>query len=239
MRFTVFSCLFVSLLSLSACDSATSTDDWRALEIAAQDFVLLPCGTDQADAPCALVVAGGKRVLIGTPAGSGQAMRETDLRQLDAVITYSLRSRDIEGLDEVRNRSWHAGRTDPLLTIGPPGIEQVIGALNLAFEQGDALYVVEQGSPPGGYDAAILLAQPVSADQVVFNTGDLKISRRADGFRVDYEQGASALLLPCTPAQISGPIEDAETAVIISCDGERGGLIWPLTAPVYVHATAS
>lgn len=239
MRFILFSCLLVSLLSLPGCGSATRTDDWRALDIAAQDFVLLPCGTEQADAPCVLVVAGGKRVLIGTPAGSGQAMRETDLRQLDAVITYSLRSRDIEGLDEVRNRSWRVGRADPLLTIGPPGIEQVIGALNLAFEQGDALYVVEQGPPPGGYDAAVLLARPVSADQVVFDTGDLKISRRGDGFRVDYEQGASALLFPCTPAQTSGPIENAETAVIISCDAENGGLIWPLTAPVFVHANAS
>lgn len=239
MRFTVFTCLLAALLGLPACGAPSGAEDWRALDIAAQDFVLLPCGTGDADTGCALVVAGGKRVLIGAPAGSGQAMRETDLRQLDAVIIFSLRSRDIEGLDEVRNRSWQAGRTDPLLTIGPPGIEQVIGALNLAFEQGDALYVVEQGRPSGGYDAAILSAQPVSADQVVFNTGDLKISRRADGFRVDYEHGPSAWLFPCPRAQTSAPVQDAETAVIIGCQGEVSGLTWPLMAPVFMHAKAS
>jgi len=231
--------LYCVLLGVSGCHSPSDVEDWRTLEIPAQDFVLLPCDTPQVDAPCALVVAGGKRVLIGAPAGSGQAMRAADLRQLDAVITFSLRSRDIEGLDEVRNRSWHVGRTAPLLTIGAPGIEQVVGALNLAFEQADALYVVEQGAPPGGYDAAILVARSVAAGRTVFDTGDLKIYRVADGFQIEYSNGASAVLFPCDPARTSAPAEGTNSATIIGCDGEVGDYSWPLTMPIFLRPSES
>jgi hypothetical protein len=237
----VFSRVFLSLvpaLILAACHPSQQQTDWHALEIGSQDFVLLPCGSVQSDAACALIVAGGKRVLIGAPAGIARTMRPVDLRQLDAVLVLSLRAHDLEGLDEVRNRSWHIGRREPLPTIGPSGIEDVVAALNLTFEQADALHMVEQGSPPGGYDAAILVARTAPTNAVIFDTGDFKVSRLKGGVLVDYE-GVSVWLSACSGA---APLSDGETGSIslsVGCADEGADLSWPLRTPVFIPAVMS
>ncbi|MEM7543400.1 MAG: hypothetical protein AAF384_17710, partial [Pseudomonadota bacterium] len=131
-------------LGLTACGGTDGETDWRNVDVRPDDFALLPCDVDD-ERPCTLVIAGGKRLLFGAPAGVARAMRSEDLRQLDGVILFSLTAPDLEGLDEVRNLSWHAGRREPLLVIGSSGIEEIATALNKAFEQSDALYVVEHG----------------------------------------------------------------------------------------------
>ena len=131
---------------MAACTAPAPGDPSEDLSIAPRDFVLLPCGPARSDQPCALVAAGGKRVLFGAPAGVAATLSEADLRQLDSVVLFSLRATDIEGVDEIRNESWRAGRATPLLTIGPRGVLVLVDGLNTAFEQADALRIVEDAT---------------------------------------------------------------------------------------------
>ena len=195
------------------------------------------CSCDSiSERPCTLVIAGGKRVLIGAPAGLGQALRSEDLRQLDAVIVTSLMAADLEGLDEVRNTSWHAGRDEPLLVIGPPGIETVVTALNKAYEAADALHTVEQGAPAGGYDAAVLTPRMAVAEKTVFGTGDLEISRELFGYRIYYVGNRKVRIAACNWFErTTAELAPSDDTVTIGCARSDAAYSWPLTAPIFVE----
>ncbi len=216
-------------MGLSACSNEAPPTNPAPLEIAPQDFVLLPCGPERADRPCALAIAGGKRIVFGAPAGASLTLTASDLKQIDAVIVFSLRAADLEGLDELRNESWRAGRSTPLLVIGPAGIEDVIEATNKAFEQSDALRIVEEGIPPGGYDAAIVEARAWAGDQVIFDTGDVRVRTVQGGFSIGYNDQAELDIRACGAPAIE---RDADTA--LGCDTEMADAAWPLRAPLIV-----
>lgn len=232
MRLLVLPFALLIGLSLSACRQVASEPAWWDLEVGSRDFVFLPCGDDQSETSCALAVVGGKRILFGAPSGVSSTVRPVDLKQIDAVLVFSLRAQDIEGLDEVRNGSWHAGRDRPLLVIGPPGIESVAAGLNLAFEQADAYFVVDNGIPPGGYDAAVISTRDAILDQLVFDTGDVKIDRLASGYRVRYNATYEAILSPCGAGGGEVPEAAMQTSVTLTCAGDTPD--WPLTEPRFV-----
>lgn len=193
---------FISLaLLLAACGGSESVGTSNEV-IAPQDFALLPCGLSAAERPCALAVAGGKRLLFGGASGIGETLSDADLRQLDAVFLFSLRAIDIEGLDEIRNHSWQAGRARPLPVYGPVGTDRVISGLNLAYEQADALRIVDEGIPPGGFDAAILIAGEPASPDLMFDTGDVQVQKslRSDQsliFDIVYQGQSSMRLQKC------------------------------------------
>ena len=216
-------------LLITACQAEAPTPGWWEMDIPSQDFVVLPCGVAQSEAPCAMIVAGGKRILAGAPAGVVASLREIDLKQLDGVLIFSLHAENIEGLDEVRNRSWLLGRSEPLRVVGPAGLDAVVGGLNLTFEQADALFVVENGIPPGGYDAAVLASVEAMRGDVVFDTGDLAIKRTGQGFDIQY-RGADQLSLCANPDANAEPVEEADKPVDIGCSFRQ----WPLTEPIFV-----
>ena len=226
------------VLGLTTCGEADGEKEWRSVDVRPDDFALLPCDV-QDERPCTLVIAGGKRLLFGAPAGVARAMRPEDLRQLDGVVLFSLTAPDLEGLDEVRNLSWHAGRREPLLVIGPPGIEEIAAALNKAFEQSDALYVVEHGLPPGGYDAAILVARAAGGNLRLFDTGDLHVTGSSSGFRIDYRiNGAArvAWLRVCgAPDELMLIEPTVERVVTVACDGDVSDFKWPISTPIFVE----
>lgn len=232
---TALSC---GILCLAACGGADGETDWRSVDVRPDDFALLPCDV-QDERPCAMVIAGGKRLLFGAPAGVARATRPEDLGQLDGVILFSLTAPDLEGLDEVRNLSWHAGRREPLPVIGPPGIKEIATALNKAFEQSDALYVVEHGIPPGGYDAAVLVARTAGGRERVFDTGDLSVTGSSGGFRIDYRvNGAErvAWLRVCGAEDELMLVEPTvDRVVTIACQGDVGDYTWPITEPIFVE----
>ena len=207
-------------------------------EIKPQDFALVPCGPGLAERPCALVVAGGKRVLFGAPAGVAATLEKGDLRQLDAVMLFSLRAADIEGLDEVRNETWWAGRDEPLLVVGPEGTVDMVEALNKTFEQADALRIVEEGIPPGGYDAAVLEAQESVAGVPDFDTGDLVIhSVNAGAWEAVYytDELVAVAIEACGATQFEWP--DGERPIsklgYLGCE-EVFEHVWPLTETVFI-----
>lgn len=220
--------------SLSACSAGEDGADWQSADIRPDQFALMPCG-NTGPHPCVLAIAGGKRLLFGAPAGVVQSMRLEDLQHLDAVMIFSLAANDLEGLDEVRNASWHAGRSEPLRVIGPMGLEQVAAALNQAYEQADALYVVRNGIPPGGYDAAIITALTASSGQVVFDTGDLTVKRSASGYVIEYANTGAVSLQACQTRRNAQITDNAlPVELTIGCDAEAGDLVWPLIKPVFV-----
>ncbi|MEM1147905.1 MAG: hypothetical protein AAGH49_08940 [Pseudomonadota bacterium] len=223
------------VLLIAACDFASGPGDGSNVIVRPQDFALLPCHSLSETPPCTLAIVGGKRILFGAPAGVGWTLPKDDLRQLDAVVLFALDADAIEGLDEVRNQSWREGRAAALRVIGPTGVVEMVTALNNAMEQSDALFVVKNGVPPGGYNAALL--EPIEApqDSRVFDTGDVVIFRRAAGYQIDYSGRATALLevcgtMPDAPATGSELIAD----VRIGCRQQDGADTWPISAPIFV-----
>jgi hypothetical protein len=227
--------LCMAALTLAGCNKSTLMSPPISdadVEITSTAFAILPCAGHDAAMPCALVRAGGKRVLMGAPAGVSQSLSTEDLRQLDAVMLFSLRAADLEGLDEIRNASWLAGRSEPLPVSGPGGTAKVLAALNAVFEISDARHFLTK-SMPGGYDAPLLRAVPGESDTKtqVFSTGDLIITHlvNADGltgYWVDYD-GVRAVIEPCgmtQAAQFGG-----ENKALIACaPTENATATWPL-----------
>ena len=235
--------LAFAVLAVSACGGDVQSEVYRP-SISPQDFVLVPCGPELMERACTLMIAGGKRVLFGAPAGVAATLTVEDLRGLDAVMLFSLRASDIEGLDEIRNESWRAGRSVPLRVVGPEGTVGTVDALNKAFEQADALRIVEEGIPRGGYDAAVLSGfelPPHAADATVFDTGDVRIRLFKATYVAeysDYREGERvqnlALLTGCGQALPLDTDFDAQGALIsVSCLDDSD-VSWPLTKTVFV-----
>ncbi len=246
--------LIASLLALVACGQAAAPDpEWEiypeieSVAIAPEDFALLPCGQAVADIPCALVIAGGKRVLIGAPAGVAATLSETDLVQLDAMLIFSLRAVDIEGVDEIRNASWRAGRDEPLLIVGPDGVEDFTAAINLAYERSDALTYIDKGAR-GGFDAAPIVAKTLKTHaaaglETVVDTGDLRVAGTlvAPGrlaYIVHYD-GNNLLIQACGQESagdlyaVLGLVEGRR----LDCSGDD--LAWPLAkGPTFISRPA-
>jgi len=221
-------------LFLAACSDRSDDTAWSSAEVRPDQFALLPCGETGQHA-CALAIAGGKRLLIGAPAGAAKSMRPEDLRHLDAVMIFSLAANDLEGLDEVRNASWHAGRSEPLRVIGPTGLEEVVTALNKAYEQADALFVVRNGIPPGGYDAAIITAFTARSGQTVFDTGDLTVRRIASGYEVEYADTGIVRLHACRGNDRTSTADSVmPVGLSVGCEASDNDLVWPIKKPVFV-----
>lgn len=229
--------LFIGLLSivLSGCGSAPNTPGNGRPDVRPTDFALVPCGPVHAERPCVLIIAGGKRVLLGAPAGVAETIVEEDLAQLDVVMIFSLHAEDIEGLDEVRNASWRAGRQAPLLVAGPEGTIAAVEALNRAFEVADALRVVEEGMPPGGYDAAVLTGQDLRGNdwQTAYDTGDLVVRARSHSaqrimFEVQYRE--TVRISPCGGREDVTEVPETRG---LTCEG--ADIAWPLAKTVFIR----
>jgi hypothetical protein len=229
------------LLGFCACKQPVEANAVRAAspEISPTDFVLLPCGgiDSVAGAPCVLIRAGGKRVLAGAPLGVSRNLSAEDLRQLDAVLLFSLNAADIEGLGELRSATLAAGRDYPLPVSGPEGTSFMLRALNAAYTISDRKTL---GALP-----EIASLQPVNGEAdtktQVFNTGDLVISHLINtdglaGYWVEYE-GARAILEPCGMSQARqfGGV----AAATLACEKAEGlSDTWPLKKPLYIKAMA-
>lgn len=220
--------LIVAGSLLAACGDAPE-QKLDSAEIAPRDFALLPCGPEEAATPCAITVAGGKRIMFGAPAGVTGTVSPEHLRQLDAVILFSLRAQDIEGLDEVRNASWRAGRDKPLQVVGPEGTRELADAINLAFEQADALRIVEEGIPPGGYDAAVLVGRSIGRGDIAFDTGDVRVSMHdMSSYDVTYNRQSALRIESCAAKPAAQDVEN-----VLNCSADATWQ-WPLTQVHFV-----
>lgn len=222
---------------LASCGPRPTATDTAELPVAgtpvrSTDFAVLPCADRALPAPCAIVLAGGKRVVFGAPAGITLDMTEADLRNTDAVMLLSLRGEDVEGLDELRNAAWRAGRESSLPVAGPSGTGDFLGLLNRAYEVSDALIYVED-HPAGGFDAALLAVLPGDGERAatVFDTGDLRIGKVETGtdravYRVDYS-GHGIVVAGCGAEVPETVASDAD--LVLDCESH-----WPTDQPVFI-----
>lgn len=227
MRLPFRSFLLASAFLVSAC-SGHQEADVADLVIEPHQFVLIPCGPITGDHPCTLASIGGKRILFGAPAGVTSALSSEDLKLLDAVMLFSLRAGDTNGLAEVRNQSWEAGRDAPLLVVGPTGVDAFVAGINQAYEMADALRVVEDGIPAGGYDAALLRTNSGGQGSTVFNTGDVVVERSSAGYSIIYVETTRVWLSSCK----GEATPDVDYSVL--CELDSGADVWPLERPVFV-----
>ncbi len=208
--------------------------------IAPTDFVIVPCALAIPMPSCTIIAAGGKRVLVGAPAGIGEGKIPDDETPPDAVILLSLRADQIEGLDEVRNRAWAANRRQPLTVAGPDGITQLVDALNEAYVTSDALAYVE-GNREGGFNQEAIVSKLIGPGDIVFDTGDLTIAAVQGGgakiaLLINYK-GQKVLYADCgaeKPDIASWPSAD----LYIGCHqvDYAAPVIgsWPLNGPTYL-----
>ncbi len=229
--------ILMGLCLLAGCGSPDVRPVESSPTINPADFALLPCAPEGSETRCALAIAGGKRILFGAPAGISHRLAKEELSRLDAVILFSLGADDLEGLDEVRNASWRAGREVPLLVAGPQGTIEMAAAINLAFEAADARRIVEEGVPPGGYDAAILVGRDADRDGgAVFDTGDVIVSGASDwaiglpgAVSLKYGDSVELIFGECNSDQTI-----PDNVLRMGCTASRPDLVWPLTGPVFV-----
>lgn len=227
--------LIAAILTLGACAGEGTTVQPDRAEIGPADFALASCGVPSAEDICVLLSAGGKRLLINTPAGIGDGLGGDELARLDAILLTGLSARQTEGLDEVRNRGWTAGRLGPLQVSGPAGLDLLARGLNGGFQTADAVAQVE-ANPPGGFGAALIVAREGEgrAPWTAFDTGDLTaIAVPAGRFQQVYlvsYGGKTLLIRPCGVELAGAASADLE----LTCpDGmAEGDVSWPLSEPI-------
>ena len=242
----MWSALVLGLACLSACTGADAVVEGDRAErsdllIAPSDFVLAPCGRPTVMENCIVLAAGGKRVLLGAPAGVGAGKIAGDNIVPDGVILLSLHATAIEGLDEVRNRSWASNRRRPLIVAGADGVEQIVASMNEAYITSDALAYIE-GKRRGGFDKEAIIANAVKPGDVAFDTGDLTVTAFAGGagqlaLLVNYNE-QDLLLAGCG----AGPEHVAawpRADIYVGCEYASYPVLrtgaWPLTDAVKIN----
>lgn len=228
VRFGIWS---VAAMALAACGGDGDAPHARAttVDIAPDAFAVRGCGDP---GRCALIVAGGKTLLVGASSGVGAALGD-NIDQIDMVLLPALDAATIEGLDEVRNRGWTSGRREALAVAGPVGTGDLVRGLNAAFETSDAIAQVKI-NPPGGYGAALLAAADVSGTNrpTVFNTGDLVVElERGARFEATFlvRYGGTVLAVASCESQsaLSGATHRLTCSAPVQDESGTVPVLWP------------
>jgi|GEM_PF-1650161 len=222
-------------------------DEGQPVQVVPRDFAILPCPRAGDRGACVVIAAGGKRVLVGAPAGIGTPPSWADGALgaggvPDAVLLLSLDAAQIEGIDEIRSRVWEAGLSQ-LPLVGGAGVEEVSAGLDQTYIVPDAVAYV-RGMRRRGFEKTPLASRAVGHGDIAFDTGDLTITAMAGGggqlaYHITYG-GESVLLSDCSP----GPEEATRWPVAdyyLGCaditdiyDAPHKGS-WPLAAPVFIQ----
>ena len=152
---------------------------------------------------CVAVLAGDSLYIVDTGAGSAQvaALGRLPLERLRAVFLTHYHSDHIAALPEFNLNSWVAGRTQPLMVIGPEGVSRVIEGMNDAYRLDLGYRVNHHGEELLPADIGPMQASLMQAGSVQ-NFGDLKVTsfavdhnpvRPAVGYRFDY-RGRSVVI---------------------------------------------
>ncbi|MEM7006094.1 MAG: hypothetical protein AAF498_09460 [Pseudomonadota bacterium] len=225
----------------SPSDTAAAPAAYPIVEIAPTDFALVPCANVSSEAFCAILAAGGKRIVIGAPAGIGDGRVPGEETLPDAVLLTSLHPLDIEGVDELRNRTWSAGRRVPLKVAGGLGTGDFVESLNSAYTFPDAKAFLDMPGDSRDFAAMPIEAVEIRSGDIAFDTGDLVIKAREAGngriaFLATYD-GDDVLLVPCG-GRLEDSLADAETIWIMACasDAEVLGadMKWPSDEAIFV-----
>lgn len=149
-------------------------------------------GTPQADpdrvGSCLAVIAAGHVILIDSGYGSARRLdlEGVPMHAIRAVFLTHLHSDHITDLAELVNRSWRAGRSEPLAVHGPPGTADMVAGFMLALKKDlefRELNVHGKGSGPGVH-GPLEAAPAVSREFNVAAADDRPLIWERDGLRV-------------------------------------------------------
>lgn len=185
------------------------------------------CGTasplpspDRAQA-CVAVLAGKNLYLVDAGAGSSNTfnLHNESSRNLKAVLLTHFHSDHISGIPDFNLNSWVSGRSEPLVLIGPAGVERIAQGFNEAFAMDRGYRVTHHGEallPPALGELGF---REIAAGES-WSDGELKITSfavdhgpvsPAVGYRFDYK-GRSAV--------VSGDSNTVDSLVTASKDAD-------------------
>ena len=112
---------------------------------------------------CIVVRAGEQMFVVDAGSGSASvlALNRVPLQHLKGVLLTHFHSDHIADLWGVNLNSWVAGRPQPLLVIGPPGVDRVVSGANIMYSQDHAYRVAHHGSDLLPPELGILRPQPI------------------------------------------------------------------------------
>ena len=160
--------------------------------------------------PCVCVIAGGTVYVVDAGEGSSQTMNRMRIapERIAAVLMTHYHSDHIGGLGSVNLMRWVSDASLPSLRVlGPPGVEQVIGGFNQAYELDDTYRVGHHGTGIINPESARMVPEEYSFPEgeksmVVLEEDGLKVTaftvehppvEPVVGYRFDY-QGRSAVV---------------------------------------------
>ncbi|MCP4905175.1 MAG: MBL fold metallo-hydrolase [bacterium] len=141
--------------------------------------------------PCSAIIAGDRMFIVDSGSNSSRILSQMRIPQgaIDAILLTHFHSDHIDGLGDTVLQAWVNGsRTEPMLLIGPEGVQEIATGLKATYRQ-DQLYRTahhgEEIVPSSGFGAvAQPFAEPEAGEGVVIlDDGDLTIT----AFRVDHE----------------------------------------------------
>lgn len=216
------------------------------------------CGTgspiadpDRASA-CTAVLAGGHFVVVDIGPGATRelALLHLPRARLDAVLLTHFHSDHIGELGEVTLQTWVAGRTQPLIVYGPPGVEQVVDGFRQAYAFDTGYRIAHHGTaampPAGGRALARTVELPGPHDTaVVLDADGLRVTAfavdhapvaPAYGYRFDYK-GRSVVISGDTKKS-ANLVDRAQNVDLLVHEALAARMIEPVTAYARAHGLA-
>ncbi len=161
------------------------------------------CGTssplpasDRAQA-CVAVLAGDDLFLVDAGMGSANTMNlhGEATQNLRAILLTHFHSDHISGIYDFNLGSWVAGRNEPLVLIGPPGVERVAEGLNEAYALDRTYRVAHHGEAMMKPALGELGAREIAPGEIWNNEGLIITAFLVDhapiapayGYRFDYK----------------------------------------------------
>jgi ribonuclease Z len=149
-----------------------------------------PMGDISREGACIAVVAGGHTFIVDAGEGSNRNIQLAKIpSKLDALLLTHFHSDHIASLGDIALGNWNRNKsTEPLLVIGPPGVDRVVSGFNEAYALDDGYRVQHHGAewmPPRGAGSVartVELGPESDASTVIFEADGLKVTM----FRVDH-----------------------------------------------------
>ena len=145
---------------------------------------------------CVAVLAGESLYLVDAGAGSIKTamLAQLPLEQLEAAFLTHFHSDHIAALPDFNLNSWVAGRPEPLLVFGPPGVTEVVEGFTAAYRLDSTYRVAHHGEELLPPHLGVMRARPMEAGSSQ-EFGELTVTsfevnhdpiRPAVAYRFDY-----------------------------------------------------
>lgn len=162
-----------------------------------------PLADSQRSAPCTLVLAGQRLLIIdaGVSAAQNLSRMGFDPGRIEAIFLTHFHSDHIGGLGELMLQRWvSGGHAQPVAVYGPSGVKAVVAGFMQAYQLDQGYRVAHHGPevvPPLGFGGqALTFSTPAQGEQVVLEDGELQVvafsvehapAEPAVGYRIRYK----------------------------------------------------